>query len=270
MDDGTKRDLGVDQQEGQPKSKRQAIMAVTVCEEEPQTFEDCEFNSRFVDEITGLPLADAEVEKAMADELAEYAKHDVAEEVSIEACWTATGARPVDCRWKIINKGDAVRRDIRARLLAREMKKDKIGWETIFAGTPPLWAFRALCSSVRRGRPHAQRGARKLRIIDIKRAFFHSMHSGIVHVLPPHLKGTGRCWRLKKAMYGTLAAAGDFQDTFVKCLKEKCCLVGGRKLPLHLPRSEERLEGGVPRRRRCGCGLHQGHQRVHLGTRQAL
>ena len=226
MDDGTERDLGVEQQEGQPKTKRQNVMAL-----EAQTFENCEFASSFVDEITGLPLGDAEVEKAMADELAEYVKHDVAEEVSIEACWAATGARPLDCRWKIINKGDAMRRDIRARLLAREMKKDKIGWETVFAGTPPLWAFRALCSSVRRGEPRDQRGARKLRITDIKRAFFHSVHSGTVHVLPPHLKGTGLCWRLKMSMYGTLLAAGDFQDTFVKCLKEECCLIGGESSP---------------------------------------
>ncbi len=36
----------------------------------------------------------------------------------------------MDCRWKIINKGDAVIRDVRARLLAREMKKDEVGWET--------------------------------------------------------------------------------------------------------------------------------------------
>ena len=68
-------------------------------------------------------------------------------------------------------------------------------------------------------------------IIDIKRAFFHSVHSGTVHVLPPHLKGAGLCWRLKMSMYGTLLAAGDFQDAFVKCLKEECKLVGGESSP---------------------------------------
>jgi hypothetical protein len=241
MTDGSKRAMGDDSKEGAPTPKRLSVrdalsgehwtLAMTVCEEEPQDYDACEFSARYVDEITGIPLPDAEVEKAMSDELAEYAKHEVAEEVSIESCWEATHARPVDCRWKVINKGDGERRDIRARLLAREMKKDKIGWETIFAGTPPLWAFRALCSSVRRGRPHATRSARKLRIIDIKRAFFHSMHSGMVHVMPPHLRGTGRCWRLQKAMYGTLSAAGDFQDTFVLCLKDEIGFVGGESSP---------------------------------------
>ena len=74
----------------------------------------------------------------MQAELDEYKKHEMAEEVSIEDCWAATGCKPVDCRWKVINKGDAVNRDVRARLLAREMRKDKVGWEAIFAGTPPL------------------------------------------------------------------------------------------------------------------------------------
>ena len=166
----------------------------------------------------------------MADELAEYDKHDVYEEVTVEECWRTTGIKPVDCRWKVINKGDAKHRDVRARLLAREMKKDKIGWETVFAGTPPLWAFRALCSSVRR-ECRDSRGPRKLRILDIKRAFFHSLHSGTVHVLPPQLRGTGRCWRLKKAMYGTLAAAGDFQDSLVSCLVEDLGLAGGTSSP---------------------------------------
>ena len=49
-------------------------------------------------------------------------------------------------------------------------------------------------------------------IIDLKRAFFHAKCSTDTFVKPPHLKGTSRCWKLKKAMYGTLSAAGDFQN----------------------------------------------------------
>ena len=87
----------------------------------------------------------------MREELLQYDKHKVYEEVSIESCLKQTGANPVDCRWILVNKGDGNKRDVRARLVAREMKKDKPGWEIAFAGTPPLWAFRALCSSSRSG-----------------------------------------------------------------------------------------------------------------------
>lgn len=120
---------------------------------------------------------------------------------------------------------------MRARLVAREMMRKKVGWDTVFAGTPPLWAFRALLSSSRTMRLQPRgAGPRKLRIIDIRRAFFHSDHDGI-HALPPHLVGTGKCWRLRKAMYGTLSAAGDFQDMLIRVLGEELHMKGGGSNP---------------------------------------
>jgi len=168
----------------EPAAKVQRTMLVVTAEEEPSP--EYEEEAGFYDEDTGLPLPKEAVEKAMAEELAEYSKHGVGEEVSIEACYAASGKAPVSCRWRIHNKGDQEKVNIRARLVAREMKRNKPGWETVFAGTPPLWAFRYLVSSSRTARRQPRgAGPRKLRILDIRRAFFHSDHSGTVHVLPP-------------------------------------------------------------------------------------
>ncbi len=71
--------------------------------------------------------------------------------------------------WRINNKGDAQKYTIRARLIARQSKKK--GWVSIFSATPPLGAFRYLCSRnvTRRRKPDAK--PRKILILDSVRAF---------------------------------------------------------------------------------------------------
>ncbi len=162
------------------------------------------------DEITGLPLPPDKVKTAINDEIGEYDRFNVFEETTDAVCREESGRAPVSCRWKIINKGDESKFDIRARLLARQFKPP--GWESVFAATPPLWVFRCLAHcAVTNGNQHKPR---KLRVIDLKRAFFHAKADGTTFVKPPHLVGTDKCWRLLKSMYGTLNAAGEFQDTF--------------------------------------------------------
>ena len=64
----------------------------------------------------------------------------------------------------MINKCDSVNMDVRARLVAKQFKRP--GVDSIFAPTPPLAAFRLLCSSaVARRR---DRGVRKLYILGTK------------------------------------------------------------------------------------------------------
>ena len=75
MNDGSKRAMGDDSKEGAPTSKRLSMcdalsgehltLAMTVCEEEPQDYDACEFSAKYVDEITGIPLPDAEVETSL-------------------------------------------------------------------------------------------------------------------------------------------------------------------------------------------------------------
>eukprot|EP00971_Amphidinium_carterae_P104192 2063436-Amphidinium_carterae.1 len=74
--------------------------------------------SEFTDEITGLPLPKDGVLAARADELNDYARYDVFEEVDEEMAWTLTGKAPVGSRWKDINKGDAEHVQVRSRLIA--------------------------------------------------------------------------------------------------------------------------------------------------------
>ena len=116
-----------------------------------------------------------------------------------------SGKRPLRLKWIDTDKGGG---NLRSRLVCTEVRKP--GTEAIFAPTPPHAAFRLLCSSAVTRRRDG--GVRKIYIIDIKRAFFHANTRKPVYVKPPHLRGTKRCWKCKKAMYGTLSAAGEFQE----------------------------------------------------------
>lgn len=168
----------------------------------------------------------------MQEEFLEYQKHGVGEEVSLAECYRATGYPLVSCRWRMHNKCDQDNMKVRARLVAREMKRHKIGWVTIFEGTSTLWSFRALVSSSRTTRRQRKGiGPRTVRNIDTRRAFCHSGHSGRVHVSPPHLVGIGKCWKLRKSMYGTSFAAGDLYDKLVRVLKEDLHTKGGESNP---------------------------------------
>ena len=95
--------------------------------------------NEYYDENIGLPLPKDAVEAAMGEELAEFEKHEVGEEVGLEECHRVAGAPVASCRWRIHNKGGSDHINVRARLVAREMKSRKPGWETVCAGTPRLW-----------------------------------------------------------------------------------------------------------------------------------
>ena len=178
------------------------------------------------DEVTGLPLPEDAVLKAQKEELAEYARFEVASECDDDEAWTETGAAPVQSRWRVINKGDAEHMEVRARLVAREFRR--AGVDTIFAPTPPLAAFRLLCSRALVQKPGPPR---KLFVVDIRRAFFHARSKRAVFVKPPGLRGTKRCWRCKKAMYGTLGAASDFQDELRDGMEKDVGMKSGAAIP---------------------------------------
>ena len=52
-----------------------------------------------------------------------------------------------------------------------------------------------------------------------------------MYVKPPHLRGTRRCWRAKSAIYGTLSAAGDFQDELRDGMKVAVGMASGKAYP---------------------------------------
>ena len=55
-----------------------------------------------------------------------------------------SGKDPISVRWVNTNKGDDICPNVRARLVAREMKK--AGDEAVFAPTPPLETLRTVLS----------------------------------------------------------------------------------------------------------------------------
>eukprot|EP00971_Amphidinium_carterae_P216296 4293511-Amphidinium_carterae.1 len=184
--------------------------------------------SEFTDEITGLPLPKDGVLAARADELNDYAQYDVFEEVDEAMAWTVTGKAPVGSRWKDINKGDAEHVQVRSRLIATQVKRQ--GWESVFTACPPWCAFRLMISSFMTMTKEGK-ATRKLLLLDIKRAFLNTPCRSDLFVTPPHLKGTGRTWRLKKSMYGTLTASSDFQHALNEDLREEVKLQQGTASP---------------------------------------
>ena len=130
-----------------------------------------------------MPLEPYLVGKAMQEELKLYDQLEVYEETLDSVCRSEIGGPPTSCRWRVINNGDDYSVDMRARLLVRRIKRK--GWTSIFAATPPRWAFRYLCSSAVSTK-RLQGRVRKILILDLVRAYFHAVADGKTFVKPPH------------------------------------------------------------------------------------
>ena len=90
----------------------------------------------YYDDISGAALPTELVEDAIKEEMAEYNKHQVYTKVPIQECWDVTGRKPIGIRWVIVNKGDDISPNVRARLVGKEFKTDNR--MDLFAATPPL------------------------------------------------------------------------------------------------------------------------------------
>ena len=133
-------------------------------------------------------------------------KLDVMTEVPIEQCWLETNAKPVGTKWVDINKGDDDRVELRARLVAMELKSQQvragISRDDVFSATPPLEAVRLLLSMMMTEKKVVKRY--KMMFIDISRAHFHSPARRRLYVeLAPERARPGWCGLLTKSMYGT-------------------------------------------------------------------
>ena len=141
------------------------------CEEGVPDFENFFDYEATYDEYTGAELPPELVEKAKQEELETYRKHAVYTKMPRSECFRITGKPPIGVRWVISNKGDAKNPEIRARLVAKEIKRDKR--EDLFAATPPLEAKKVLFSQCVSRRSKSGKPL-KLAFIDIKRAYFHA------------------------------------------------------------------------------------------------
>ncbi len=78
---------------------------------------------------------------------------------------------------------------------------------------------------------------RILLVLGAKRAFLHADALGVTYAMPPHIRKTGKCWRPKKCMYGTLPAAAGWQK--VASATEAMKRSGARPRRVRSPRERE-------------------------------
>ena len=198
------------------------------CEEEPVAWTVDDYDN-IRDNVTGQRLDPAKVLVARTEELEFMDKLDVMTEVPLEQCWLETNAKPVGTKWVDINKGDDARVELRARLVAMELKSQQvragISRDDVFSATPPLEAVRLLLSMMMTEKKVAKRY--KMMFIDISRAHFHSPARRRLYVeLAPERARPGWCGLLNKSMYGTRDAAANFAALVMSVLSKMGFKVG--------------------------------------------
>ena len=182
---------------------------VTGCDDEIMAI-----SSGYVDDLTGTQLDTELVKAAIAKELAYFEDKEVWTLVPRTDARKYTGKEPISVRWVHTNKGDDVAPNMRARLVAREMRNQ--GDEAIFAPTPPLETLRTVLSLAMTKLPGqaekcydpASEQRMQISLIDISRAYFNArvdpLNPTYVDLPPEHPQaGQGLCGRLRRHMYGT-------------------------------------------------------------------
>ena len=182
----------------------------------------------YVDDLTGTPLNRELVEAAILKELRYFEVKEVWKLVPVEEARKLTGRAPITVRWVHTNKGDDITPNLRARLVAREMKN--AGDEAIFAPTPPLETLRTVLSLATTQLPGREapctdpksESRMQISLVDISRAYFNASidqskaeEQTFVDLPPEHPQsGKGLCGRLLRNMYGTRHAAQGWQDEY--------------------------------------------------------
>ena len=195
----------------EPDGDEDMVCGLDVCDELDASHfvemyvNDCEED--YAGEVTEVTLRRDDVAKSRMEEMKWYERFNAFEEVTDETGVSMTGRKPISCRWRVINKGDKERVEVRRRLVAREIKQK--GTDSYFAGTPPLALVMYVISRIATLSKTGKR--RQLMELDAKRAFLHADALTETYVKPPHLRDTERCWLLTKCMYSTGPAAAGWQ-----------------------------------------------------------
>ena len=145
----------------------------------PITYEETNFKSRYLDEYTGETLAPHLIRPAIEDEL-NYFNSKVWKLSTIEDMRRVPDHILVRSRWVLCNKGDAVKPDVRARLVSCELNQGDRN-DAFSASTPPLEGKRILFSryvSERRriGRPL------KISFVDVRKAYFNAIPERAMYI----------------------------------------------------------------------------------------
>ena len=176
-------------------------------------------HTKFYDEFTGLELDKALCIQARREELEFFVRKGVYNIVPQSEAWKNTGKPPISIRWTYTNKGDDASPEIRARLVAREIRQETSDG-SMYAATPPLEMVKWLISKAA-SNPHLIGTPKELKLsfVDAKRAYFNARCEEDIYIELPHEhQQPGRCGKLKQWMYGTRGAASKWEDHYSQAL----------------------------------------------------
>jgi hypothetical protein len=164
---------------------------------------------------------DAKLVKAAEEEEIKFMdKIKVGGECDPEECWQMTGKAPVTTKFVRVNKGKKQDPDVRARLCGRDFKV-KGERDDLFAAMPPLEAKKMLFrQAIRSKRMWKDRRwqAYKILLIDVKKAH---LNGEVPEDVRAYVKlPDGKCWRLKRWLYGMRPAASAWEEDFTKKMEK--------------------------------------------------
>ena len=135
---------------------------------EEDYFEQIYEGMEFIDDVSGEPLERADAIAARKVEIKYFKDMGVYTNVKREA-WM----KIISTKWLDVNKGDSLNNNYRARLVGREIKRDRR--DDLFAATPPLESLRMILS-VCASNQHTKNPCDNFIVMtsDEKRAYFHA------------------------------------------------------------------------------------------------
>ena len=166
----------------------------------------------FVDDTSGTPLDKTLAIKARRLEIEYFQKMGVYTKVRRER-WM----KVISTRWLDTNKGDEENPNYRARLVGREIKRDKR--DDLFAATPPLESLRMILSICASKQSNWDPGKNFVVMSnDIKRAYFYAPATRPIFVEIPeedrNEEDDGLVGQLNLSLYGTRDAALNWSKTY--------------------------------------------------------
>ena len=150
----------------------------------------------------------------------------------------------VRMQWVLCNKEDEASPDVRAKLAACEIARDKRS--QFYASTPPLEAKKFLFSRYARERTRNNEPL-QLSFVDVKKAYFNGTQSRNIYMTPPKELGLPKSLLAKqmKCVYGTRDAGMIWEDTYRAAL-EQMGFTAGRASPCCFVSKDRGLHLGGP------------------------
>ena len=165
----------------------------------------------YFDDITGVELDKGLVEAAIREELKFMESLPVWRRIPDDE--VPSDAKVIDTRWVMVNKGDTTNVEIRARLVAREIKGSASSEPMLFAATPPLDAFRIMISMA------AWSPKKVLDFVDVRKAHLYGLAKRQLVIRLPKEVGGGLAL-LVRSLYGTRDAAACWEECVAERLSE--------------------------------------------------